>query len=324
MRLSVALCTYNGEKYIREQLLSIHNQTVPVDEIIVCDDCSKDDTVPIVQEMTERYGLPVRLFMNSWNLGCRRNFERAICHCTGDIIFLSDQDDIWLPDKVETIVNYFDRHPEKNFAFTDAILINQTGADCYDQTLFGVFGMDSRAKQLFDRGHAWEVLSIYCRVTGATSAFRASLIPYCIPFSNVVVHDEAIAIASTVQNKIGYIDRCLIKYRQHEDQAIGLRLALSLPTKHWEVTPNIMMWHELLIEPFDKENQHKLRFLYRRFWTIRSPWAFLRLTRLLIRGDYRKYAPERGTFLWDLKARGLYLLDKMRSVAKLRIVIDKY
>ena len=110
MRLSVAMCTYFGKDYIRDQLLSIHRQTVPVDEIVICDDCSEDDTVEIIRKLTKQYDLPVRLFINEWNYGYKKNFEQAICRCTGDIIFLSDQDDTWIPTKVETIVNYFDRN----------------------------------------------------------------------------------------------------------------------------------------------------------------------------------------------------------------------
>ena len=99
MRLSVAMCTYNGEKYIREQLMSIRNQTLRIDEIVICDDCSEDDTVEIIENLIRQYDLPVRLHVNTWNHGYRKNFEQAICRCSGDIIFLSDQDDIWLPTK---------------------------------------------------------------------------------------------------------------------------------------------------------------------------------------------------------------------------------
>ena len=91
MHLSVAMCTYNGEKYIREQLMSIRNQTLQIDEIVICDDCSEDDTVTIIENLIRQYDLPVRLHVNTWNHGYRKNFEQAICRCSGDIIFLSDQ-----------------------------------------------------------------------------------------------------------------------------------------------------------------------------------------------------------------------------------------
>lgn len=312
MRVSVALCTYNGEKYIREQLISIHNQTKLVNEIIVCDDCSDDRTIEIVKEVARKNDMPVRIFVNSVNHGCRRNFEKAIQRCTGDLIFLSDQDDIWLPSKVKTIVSYFEQHPEKNFVFTDAILINQYGADCYNKTLFQVVGMDTRTQSLFDKGYTWEVLSIDCRVTGATCAFRASLLPYCLPLPYQLIHDEAIALASASQGKIGYINQCLIKYRQHDKQAIGLSIPMSCPTRHWETTQNIMMKYLALIDQFDQRTQKKLAFIYKRFWMIRLPWAFPRLCAAFLKGEYKSnYDKPRNVFLWDIKTRFVYLFHRI-------------
>ena len=74
MRLSVAMCTYNGEKYIREQLMSIRNQTLRIDEIVICDDCSEDDTVEIIENLIRQYDLPVRLHVNTWNHGYRKGY----------------------------------------------------------------------------------------------------------------------------------------------------------------------------------------------------------------------------------------------------------
>lgn len=235
MRLSVAMCTYNGEKYIREQLMSIRNQTLRIDEIVICDDCSEDDTVEIIENLIRQYDLPIRLHINTWNHGFRKNFEQAICRCSGDIIFLSDQDDIWLPTKVETIIGYFNSNPDKEFVFTNAALVNAAGIPSYNQTLFDVLGLDKETLDLFDRGYELEMLSIYCRVTGATCALRASMMPYCIPLSNIVAHDEMIAMASAFRNKIGYIAQCLIKYRQHGKQTIGLKMAIRHPGEKWEI-----------------------------------------------------------------------------------------
>ena len=313
MRLSVSMCSYFGKDYIRDQLLSIHRQTVPVDEIVICDDCSEDDTVEIIRKLTKQYDLPVRLFINEWNYGYKKNFEQAICRCTGDIIFLSDQDDTWIPTKVETIVNYFDRNPDKNFVFTNATLINFSGAECYSQTLFDALGMDKKTLHRFDQGYVLETLGINCRVTGATAAFRASLIPYCIPLPMSIVHDEAIALSSAFQGKIGYISQCLIKYRQHSDQTLGIAQALKRRKMHWDNTTNIMMWHRNLAEPYDLRTKNKLDFMYRRYWAIRSSWAIFRLSHLYFLGLYRKYEtyPQR-TFWWDIKSRFVYLFDRLK------------
>lgn len=99
-KISVAIATYNGEKYLREQLDSLYSQTIKPDEVVVVDDCSSDGTSMILEEYRQRYGL--RFFINSNNLGVNRNFEKAIRNCTGDYIAISDQDDVWMPNKIET------------------------------------------------------------------------------------------------------------------------------------------------------------------------------------------------------------------------------
>lgn len=93
--ISVAMCTFNGEKYIKEQIESIINQSLVPDEIVICDDCSKDNTINIIKETLANWSGKANLIINEDNLGYRKNFEKAISLCNGDIIFLSDQDDVW-------------------------------------------------------------------------------------------------------------------------------------------------------------------------------------------------------------------------------------
>src|SRR5574344_2136916 len=97
--ISLALPTYNGEKYLREQLDSIFNQTMVPEEIVVVDDRSTDSTIQILEEYKQKYGL--KYYINEQNLGYNKNFEKAITLCQGDYIALCDQDDVWLPEKIE-------------------------------------------------------------------------------------------------------------------------------------------------------------------------------------------------------------------------------
>ena len=103
MTKSVALCTYNGEKYLKEQLDSILSQEIPVDEIVICDDCSTDETTLIIKEYESQFPNVFCVFINAENLGYVRNFEKALSFCTGEIIFLCDQDDLWRKDKTQKI-----------------------------------------------------------------------------------------------------------------------------------------------------------------------------------------------------------------------------
>src|SRR5258708_26884212 len=106
-RFSVAMCTYNGAKFVQEQLRSIVAQSAPVQEIIICDDGSADESCAIVDAFSREHPGIIRLYRNSTRLGYSQNFAQAISLCRGDIIFLSDQDDSWLPARVERIAALF-------------------------------------------------------------------------------------------------------------------------------------------------------------------------------------------------------------------------
>ena len=114
--ISVALCTYNGAQFIREQLNSILCQTTNVDEIVICDDGSSDDTLSIINSYCSKTDI-IRVYQNQDKLGVSKNFQKAIDLCHGDLIFLSDQDDIWQANKVQTFVDYFNKTPVFPYAF---------------------------------------------------------------------------------------------------------------------------------------------------------------------------------------------------------------
>src|ERR1043166_3411462 len=103
MKLSIALCTYNGAAFLREQLESIAAQTRTPDELVISDDQSTDGTLRLIEEFAETAGFPVRVSVNESNLGTAKNFEKAISLCRGDVIMLSDQDDVWHSDRLESV-----------------------------------------------------------------------------------------------------------------------------------------------------------------------------------------------------------------------------
>lgn len=324
MKTSVALCSYNGEKYIFKQLESIVNQTKRVDEIIICDDGSDDQTISIIEKFSEKKDVNIRIYNNSHNLGYIRNFEKAISLCSGDIIFLADQDDIWMPQKVEVVLNYFTTNPHISYVFTNALLINESDVESYDRTLFETVGMNEQNKKIFDQGRVLQVLSTGGRVTGATTAIRSSFVPYCLPFDYVGrVHDEMLAVTAAIWGKLGYIDQCLIKYRLHPYQSVGLTALFLAPPQSWANAVNLLMWHENLIEPFYEDKKKHMKFLHKRFWAIRSFWGIIKITRMFIRGEYKKYH-QNYFYVWRddvcciIKRRFTQLL----RLRKLEIVIN--
>lgn len=223
MKTSIALCTYNGAKYIEDQIYSIINQTCSVDEIVVCDDGSSDETFKIVGQMAQNAPVPIHIFSNEKNVGYFKNFIKAMSLCKGDIIFLSDQDDVWREDKVEKIVNWFDFHKEKDVIFTNARLIDKISELSGYETLWDRVGFGTRMQRYFDKGYGQEILTIANRVTGATMALRKSFIEgRDLTAYNICEHDYLISYLAACENRLGYMVDPLISYRIHNEQSIGI------------------------------------------------------------------------------------------------------
>ena len=125
MNISVAMCTYNGSRFLAEQLESIGRQTKPPFELIICDDGSTDSTPEIVRNFADGAPFPVRFIRNEVKLGSTRNFEQAIRRCSGDAIALCDQDDVWQKDKLEWAARVLESDPEVGGVFSDALLIDE-------------------------------------------------------------------------------------------------------------------------------------------------------------------------------------------------------
>lgn len=228
--LSVALCTYNGEKYITTQINSILKQSTPVDEIVICDDGSTDNTIAIIDEIKQNNSTNIIIHRNAHNLGVCANFELAVSLCKGDIIFLSDQDDIWNPYKVKTIVSWFETNPHKSAVFTDATLIKDNEEPFSEKTLWECIGFNKKMRKYFDKGLPLETFFIN-KATGATMAFRKEIkFPFAKYCNNEnVLHDYCIALKALDNDELGYIDKPLIQYRLHGNQQAGINYQLQHP-----------------------------------------------------------------------------------------------
>ena len=123
MKISIAMATYNGANYLRGQLDSFVAQTLLPSELVVVDDDSSDETVLILEDFARAAPFEVRIYRNDVNLGYAQNFSKSLSLCTGDLIFLSDQDDVWFKDKIETTVMFADNYPEMMLFMNDAELM---------------------------------------------------------------------------------------------------------------------------------------------------------------------------------------------------------
>jgi glycosyltransferase involved in cell wall biosynthesis len=222
MKISVAMCTYNGARFLPAQLESIATQNRRPDEIVICDDGSTDETQFVIKEFAEKSSLPVVVHTNPQNLGSVKNFERAIELCTGDVIALSDQDDVWREDKLKLIEAAFERSDRTGLVFSDAEIVDEElksiGRRMWDEVSF-----DSHKRKLLANGRALDVLITGWTATGATMAFRSNYknLSLPIPTNIQMIHDGWIALTVAAVADVVTIDEPLIKYRQHERQQIG-------------------------------------------------------------------------------------------------------
>ena len=222
MKLSVAMCTYNGERYLREQLEALGAQTRLPDELIVCDDGSADETVRIVFDFAARVPFPVRVHTSKQNLGSTRNFEQAIRLCQGDIIALCDQDDVWLPEKLARLETEFANAPEVGLVFTDAEVVDEQLRPL-GYSLWEKLGFGGKEIERLRHGSGFDALLQGSTVTGATAAFRARFRALVLPIPNDIplIHDAWLALLIAATSEVLPIPEMLIKYRQHSGQQVG-------------------------------------------------------------------------------------------------------
>lgn len=251
--ISIALCTYNGESYIDELLLSIINQTLQPDEIIICDDKSTDNTVKKTKLILDGWSGNYRLIVNESNLGYKKNFQKAISLCSGDIIFLCDQDDVWDTTKIAKTMTVFDCHDDVIMVFHDAELVNEK-LDTLSPSLWKELGFDYHNFLNGDFSHFVKGNM----VQGAACAFKKELFNISLPFPTIAIHDEWLALNAMMNGRIYPLHESLLKYRQTGKNEIGAinnsslskvkeldKLGFKLRNRFCEIDRYTNVWHAL-------------------------------------------------------------------------------
>ena len=260
MTTSVAMCTYNGAQFIKEQLLSILHQTMPVDEIVICDDCSTDETLDIIEEIQRHTSIRFLIIKNKTNIGFFKNFLHAMSLCTGDVIFLADQDDIWLSNKVDVIMKYMSKNSIWDVVFTDGNLIDECGR-LMNETLFERVGFDKKKQIFFQKGYAFDIWAWCNRATGATMAIRSSFLHRVdlMTFDQFNYHDELLAVLAISNNSCNFITERLINYRLHSSQNTSIQVQKELYYSPLVPCPYSDIWERIttLRNQQQKENKHE-------------------------------------------------------------------
>ena len=217
--ISVAMTTYNGEKYVKEQLESILEQTKPVDEIVIMDDKSTDETVEIIK-IQEKSEVKIILEVNKENVGYIENFRRAIKKTKGDIIFLCDQDDVWYKGKVEVMSELMEN--------------GNIGVLCSKYDLIDTFGKHIKSEDMKFSGDMnigddliaqikFSELLFGNIAPGCTYCFTKEIKQlYLRRINNPIIHDYAICLIGATQGKLYYFNRKTMEYRLHGSNSIGI------------------------------------------------------------------------------------------------------
>ena len=230
--VSVVLCTYNGAAHLEQQLDSIAAQTALPFELIACDDGSTDATMEMLMAFQRRAPFEVKIFRNASRLGSTANFDQAMQLASGDFLALADQDDVWLPHKLATLVPLLERDPELGGVFSDARLLDSRATSdtrTRTQTLWSMHGFNSsRQKAFAGRDGAIGLLLQADVVTGATLLIRANLRPLWQPIPRSWVHDGWITWMLAVHARLLPVPDALMLYRLHGEQQLGLGSASPL------------------------------------------------------------------------------------------------
>jgi len=201
--ISIVICTYNGERYLREQLNSLLWQTYSNYEILAVDDCSTDRSFDILMEYSKK--APLKAYQNEQNKGLNANFQEAITKATGDYIAICDQDDIWEPNKLETMIQHLDG---SLLYYHDSAIMDKDGKFLSKK--------QSERFNLLSNPSALSFIPLNC-VTGHACMFEKRMFDFpLLPFPKHIYYDNWLGFIAATNGKIKYIDECLVRYRLHE------------------------------------------------------------------------------------------------------------
>ncbi len=206
--ISVVMATYNGERFLAEQLDSILVQSYPNIELIIVDDLSVDGTVAIIKSYCEKHS-NIHLYVNDKNLGYIKNFEKGMLLANGDLIALSDQDDIWVKDKLSILYQEIVHH---EIVYSNSELIDESGYR------LGKKMSDIRNQLSYDDCLMY---TIGAWAPAHAMLIKKELVKRCLPFPSLVTHDFWLGFVATCKGPIKYLPIPLVYYRQHYSNAIG-------------------------------------------------------------------------------------------------------
>lgn len=316
--ISVVLCTYNGKAFLPAQLASLERQVRPPEELVVRDDGSTDGTMEVLEEFAANAPFPVRFARNEERLGIPANFLAAIGDARGDLLALCDQDDVWMPSRLQRAAEILEGDPEVGGTFSDGTCIDATGSPT-GTTLWQSAGFTAGVQSTFEAGEQFRTILDRPVVTGATLTFRAELRPLLTPWP-VVTHDHWISAVIAARSRLVGIPSPLISYRLHGGNAVGFRgrrrayveKILTRDRRVAEIDAELSLLEHVaalsglglcpnLTDELDGFVAAKIELLQFRRELPRRAWRrFPPVLERVLRGDYARLAHGAPTWLHDL------------------------
>ena len=217
-KISICIATYNGEKYLKDQLDSLVKQSVRPYEVILQDDCSIDKTVEIAK--TYKKKLNLNIIVNEVNLGFKKNFELVLSKATGDLIAPCDQDDIWIENKLEVLSSQIDDY---SLIYSNSLLVDSDGNSLNKR-------ISDRLKNNFTDTDT-PINFIYANsISAHAMLFKKELLKYIFPFPKLMYFDAWIAAVASSFEGVKYVDIDLVKYRQHDNNSIANKKLIKYST----------------------------------------------------------------------------------------------
>ncbi len=216
------MCTLNGGGFLPLQIESILAQTMLPAEVVVCDDGSTDTTFGVLEAFRKSAPFPVRLFRNERTLGPAQNFAKCIALCACDIIALTDQDDLWFPERLAMTTAALASDTKATLVYSDAPLIGAAGEDLRSTIYSRLPLRPGDRRRLARGGNLLPVMARYSVLCGATMAFRAPLRPLLLPVPAGWMHDEWIGLVCGALGPAKCLPQPVMRYRQHASQQLGV------------------------------------------------------------------------------------------------------
>lgn len=282
--VSVAMASFNGAKYIEEQLDTIINQTYKNIEIIMVDDCSTDNTIPIIERYQEKYPY-IRLYKNIVNTGVTKAFEKALSYCNGVFISIADQDDIWENNKIEILVNAMG---EEDAVYSNSVLVDETGNS---------LNSDFKSIMNLQSYYSGAPLLLSNCPPGHSMMMKRDFLKTLFPFPGNVMYDLWIGYCAAANNGLKYVDMPLVKYRQHDTNTFGTKASKN---KSKRKTSETLFQNKLAelksLAIADVKNEETKRLLREMISYFNRRWSFSRSKFFFRNSDKILAAKKKATY----------------------------